>query len=127
MAMKDPQISAELWIENLLWAAEQIADRKFQESRWLAADRYAWESPNEAINTLDDFVLDGFIEQFAESFSPPQAVAVIAFRDEVDRFCKASPKDLEATQVLADPGWQAVRSKACAFVKAFKGRWPESA
>lgn len=125
--MKAPQIPAERWIGNLIEAAELISNREYQESRWLAADAFAWETPNEAINTLDDYVLDGFIEKFADSFSPAQAAAVVAFRDEVDRFCKASPRDLDPAQVLADPGWETVRSKASAFVKAFKGSWPESA
>jgi hypothetical protein len=126
MVMNEPQIPAERWITNLIEAAELIANRGYQESRWLAQDPYAWETPNEAINTLDDYVLDGFIEQFAESFSPAQATAVSEFRNEVDRFCKSKPRDLDAAQVLADPEWESVRSKASAFVKAFKGIWPRS-
>ena len=47
--------------------------------------RTGWETRNEAINTLDDYVPDGFIEQFADSFSPAQAKAVVEFPDEVDR------------------------------------------
>lgn len=125
--MKTPQIPAERWVGNLIEAAELISNREYQETRWLAVDAFAWETPNETINTLDDYVLNGFIEQFADSSSPTQAEAVVAFRDEVDRFCKASPKDLDAVQVLADPGWATVRSKASAFVKAFKGSWPRSA
>jgi hypothetical protein len=123
--MKEPQIPAERWIGNLLWAAEQIADREFQETRWVAADAKAWESPDEAINALDDFVLDGYIEQFAESFSPVQAEAVAAFRDEVDRYCNSTPQHLEPVEVLADPLWGIVRRRALDFVQAFKGKWPQ--
>jgi len=122
--MKEPQIPAELWIENLLWAAEQIADRQFQEARWLAPDAKAWESPDEAINSLDDFVLDGFVEEFAESLSPTQIVAATAFRDEVDRYCRSTPHSLDPVNVLADPAWEVVRKKASDFVHAFKGKWP---
>lgn len=122
--MKEPQIPAERWIENLLWAAEQIADRQFQETRWLAPDAKAWESPDEAINSLDDFVLDGFAVQFAELLSPAQINAVTAFRDEVDRYCGSTPQHLEPVNVLADPAWEIVRQKASDFVQAFKGRWP---
>jgi hypothetical protein len=124
--MKKPQIPAERWIKNLLWAAEQIASREFQETRWLAADAKAWESPDEAINSLDDFVLDGFIGQFAESFSPVQAHAVAAFRDEVDRYCRSTSQHLEPVDVLADPAWEKVRKKASGFVQAFKGKWPQT-
>jgi len=124
MVMKEPQIPAELWVGNLLEAAELIANREYQETRWLAADAFAWESPDEAINTLDDYVLDGFIEQFAESFSPAQSKAAIAFRDEVDRYCRTNPQHLEPRDVLADPAWEVVRKKASDFVQAFKGSWP---
>lgn len=67
--MTEPQIPPDRWINNLLDAAKAIADRKYQESRWLDPDAFAWESPDEAINALDDSVLNGFIEQFSESFS----------------------------------------------------------
>ena len=126
MPMKEPQIPAERWIQNLLFAAKQIANREFQESRWLAADAKAWESPGEAINSLDDYVLSGFIEQFVGSFSPIQAQAVTAFRDEVDRYCKFSPQHLEPVDVLADPSWEVVRQKASDFVQAFEGKWPQA-
>lgn len=123
--MKEPQIPAERWVGNLLAAAELIANRDHQESRWLAADAFAWETPAEAINTLlDDYVLDGFIEQFAESFSPAQAKAVIAFRDEVDRYCIATSHCLEPREVLVDPAWEVVRKRASDFIQAFKGSWP---
>jgi hypothetical protein len=124
IAMKESQIPAERWIENLLWAAEQIADRGFQETRWLAPDAKAWESPDEAINSLDHFVLDGFAEQFADSLSPAQIKAVIEFRDEVDRYCGSTPRHLEPLNVLADPAWEVVRQRASEFVHAFKGKWP---
>jgi|GEM_PF-5305419 hypothetical protein len=38
----------------------------------LADDALAWEKPKEAINMLDDSVLDRFIPQFWDSFSPVQ-------------------------------------------------------
>jgi hypothetical protein len=85
-------------------------------------DAFAWESPDEAINTLDDCVLDGFIEQFAQSFSGQQAKAVTEFRDEVDRYCKATPPHLVVELVVIDPRWEKVRNKATAFLEAFRGR-----
>ena len=125
MVMREPQIPAVRWIGNLLEAAELIANREYQETRWLAPDAYAWETPGEAINTLDDYVLNGFIEQFEKSFSPAQAKAVTAFRDEVDRYCIATPQRLEPRDVLSDPAWEVVRTKASDFVQAFKGSWPD--
>jgi len=124
MVMKEPQIPAELWIKNLLWAAGQIADRRLQESRWLAPDVKAWESPDEAINSLNDFVLEGFVEQFAESLSPAQIEAVTSFQDEVARYCSSTPQHLDPGDVLADPAWERVRQKASNFVSAFEGKWP---
>jgi hypothetical protein len=47
--MKESQIPPEVWIKNLLESAELIADQKGQESRWLAPDAFAWESPDEAM------------------------------------------------------------------------------
>jgi hypothetical protein len=121
-----PQIPPELWISNLLQAAKLISNRELQETRWLAPDALAWETPDEAINTLDDSVLDGFVEQFADAFSPVQAKAVIEFRDEVGRYCRATPQHLEPAVILTDPRWQCVREKAAAFIKAFEGSWPKS-
>ena len=77
--MREPHIPAELWINNLLDAAETIADKQCQESRWVAVDALAWESPDEAINALDDCVLDDFIEWFSQSFSAGQAKAATDF------------------------------------------------
>jgi hypothetical protein len=105
-------------------AAELISNRELQEKRWLAPDAHAWETPDEAINVLDDCVLEGFIEQFADSFSPDQAEAAVAFRDEVDRYWNAFPQQLDARQVLADPAWEPVRNRASEFVRAFKDKWP---
>jgi hypothetical protein len=122
--MTEPQIPPDRWINNLLDAARAIADKKYQESRWLDPDAFVWESPDEAINALDDSVLNGFIEQFSESFSAEQAKAVTDFRDEVGRYCKSTPQHLDPTMVLADPRWDVVRNKASAFLQAFAGKWP---
>ena len=125
MTMKPPQIPAERWIRNLLEAAQLISNREYQETRWLAQDALAWETPVEAICMLDDSVLDGFIEQFADSFSSAQAEAASGFRNAVDRYCEGNPH-LEPKQVLADPAWETVRAKAQIFIQAFKGTWPKS-
>ena len=124
--MKTPQIPADRWIANLVEAAQLISNREYQETRWLANDALAWETPHEAICMLDDSVLDGFIEQFAESFSPAPAKAAVEFRDEVDRYCGTTSQHLEAKEVLADPAWEILRNKASDFVKAFKESWPNS-
>ena len=122
--MNTPQIPPERWLANLLEAARFIADRDYQERRWFSDDALAWETLDEAINMLDDSVLNEFIEQFAEAFSPVQARAVVAFRDEMDRYCGTTPRHLEARRVLADPAWEQVRNKASGFIQAFDGKWP---
>lgn len=122
--MKEPQISAELWISNLLEAARLISDREFQERRWLASDAQAWETPEEAICSVEDCILDGFIEQFMESFSSEQSRAVTEFRDVLERYCKVTPRHLDPAEVLTDPAWENVRNKAAAFIQAFNGSWP---
>jgi hypothetical protein len=122
--MKTPQIPAERWIGNLLEAAQMIADKEYQESRWLAPDALPWETPDELINTLDDCVFEGFIEQFLDSFSVIQAEAATRFRDEVNQYCKVTPQHLEPAMVLADPRWEKVREEASAFIQAFQGKWP---
>jgi hypothetical protein len=126
-AMNTPQIPPERWIANLLEAARLISDRDYQERRWLEDDALAWETPDEAINMLDDSVLNGFIEQFGDSFSPAQANAVIGFRDEVDHYREPAPQHLEPRRVLIDPAWETVRKKASDFIQAFDGKWPNSA
>lgn len=124
--MNTPQIPSEHWIANLLEAARVICDRDYQERRWLADDALAWETPDEAINALDDSVLNAFIEQFWNSFSPVQANAAAEFRNEVDRYCEATPQHLEPARVLADPAWETVRRKASDFIQAFDRKWPNS-
>jgi hypothetical protein len=123
-AMKAPQIPPQPWIGNLLEAARNIADRRLQESRWLAPDRKPWESPDEAINTLDDCALPQFIETFSETFTAEQALAIAQFRDEVETYAKATPQHLEPSDVLADPRWESVRSRASQFVLSFQEKWP---
>ena len=127
MTMNTPQIPPERWVANLLGAARLISNRDYQERRWLADDALAWETPDEAISMLDDSVLNGFIEQFGESFSPVQASAVVEFRDEVDRYCGMTPQHLEPRRVLADPAWETVCKKASEFVQVFDGKWPNGA
>jgi hypothetical protein len=109
-----------------LEAARLISDRDYQERRWLADDALAWETPDEAIEMLDDSVLHEFIEQFGESFPPAQSKAVVALRDEVDRYCGTTPQHFEPSGVLVDPAWETVRKKASDFIQSFDGKWPNS-
>jgi hypothetical protein len=37
-----PPMTPERWIANLIDAANDIANKDIQESRWLAPDAYAW-------------------------------------------------------------------------------------
>ena len=117
-------ITPERWLANLIEAARAIADKKRQESRWLAPDAYAWERPEEEINVLmDDSVFEGFIEGFEATFSLAQSNAIVAFHDAVNAYCEATPGRLDPAEVLADPRWQELRQKADAFIAAFDGTW----
>ncbi len=116
-------ITPERWMTNLIDAARSIADEARQVRRWLAPDAYAWERPEEEINVLDDCVFDGFIETFAATFSPAQTNAATAFRDAVEAYSKATPGWLDSVDVLADPRWHDIRSKARAFIEEFEGKW----
>ncbi|MFZ0664056.1 MAG: hypothetical protein WAM66_15310 [Acidobacteriaceae bacterium] len=120
-------ITPRRWISNLLEVADDIANRRMQEDRWRAGTWNIWEHPEEPINTVDDHVLNGFIEAFESTFTPDQEIASHQFQDELDGFCSASPQSLNPAEVLDDPQWELVRLRADAFISAFKDRWPEPA
>jgi hypothetical protein len=127
MTSKDiPPITPERWLSNLLEALGQMADRERQERRWLAADAYAWECPEELINTVDDVVFDGFLENYTPTFSEEQREAAFGFRDALHNYCELTPQNLNPAETLADPRWDFVRQKAAAFIAAFSKKWPSS-
>jgi hypothetical protein len=53
---------------NLLDVSPVLLIKKSQERRWLASDVQVWEHPEELINSVDDYVLDGFIENLRLRF-----------------------------------------------------------
>ena len=65
-------------------------------------------------------MLELFIEEHGAVLPRVQAEAATALRDELTKYCEATPKNLDPEQVLADPRWEAVRSKARSFVAAFE-------
>jgi hypothetical protein len=117
-------ITPERWVSNLLEIATSIADRRMQEDKWAAGTWNIWEHPDEMVNTVDDHVLDGFIEAFPTILSPEQELSAQRFRDEVDSFCKSSADTLEPAELLSNPNWERVRRSADEFIKQFAGRWP---
>jgi hypothetical protein len=119
-------ITPERWLSNILDALGQIADKERQERRWLASDAYAWECPEELINSVDDVVFEGFLERFTPTFSKEQQEAAFGFRDALNEYCERTPQHLDRAETLADPGWDFVRQKAAAFVAAFSQKWPSS-
>jgi hypothetical protein len=122
--MNQPQIPLARWISNLVEVTTLIADRAYQEQRWLAPDRYVWERPEDLINDVDAYVLEGFIEEFMPTFSTSQREAAIGFKIALDDFCEKSPNSLDPVAVLNDDRWNTVRQEAAKFVSAFKGKWP---
>jgi hypothetical protein len=119
-----PPMAPELWIANILEVAGSIADKEYQERRWLAPDAHAWECPDELICNVDDVVLDGFLDGYASTFSDEQRIAAFGFRDALNKYCQLTPQHLDAAETLADPRWNAVRQRAAAFVAAFTEKWP---
>jgi hypothetical protein len=117
-------ITPERWISNLLEVATSIADRKMQEEKWAAGTWNIWEDPDEMLNTLDDFVLDGFAEAFPSIFSAEQESAARRFRDAVDGFCASPSVTFGPVELLSDQNWERVRQSADEFVEAFDGKWP---
>lgn len=120
-------ITPQSWISNLLEAAAAIANRQMQEDRWRSGTWNIWEHPDELINTVDTFVLDGFVEAFGNTFTPDQKIAIHRFQDEFEKFCSETSQSLNPAEVLVNPQWEAVRQRADAFITAFKGRWPNDA
>jgi hypothetical protein len=112
----------ELWTSNLVDAARAIGDTEHQLSRWLAPDAFAWEGPEELINMWDDSLPQLFIEEYGAALSREQADAATALRDELNGYCDETMDNLDPRQVLADPRWDVVRSKARSFVAAFNTR-----
>jgi hypothetical protein len=121
-----PRITPERWLSNLLDALGQIADKEHQERRWLAPDAYAWEHPEELINSVDDVVFEGFLERYTPTFSREQREAAFGFRDALNDYCERTPQNLDPAATLADPRWDFVRQKGAAFVAAFSEKWPSS-
>jgi hypothetical protein len=111
------------WLANILEVLDHISDKDRQERKWLAPDARVWENPGELINQVDDVVFDGFLEQFANTFSLEQRNAAFAFRDELKSYIDATPQRLNPVEVLSDKRWDAVRQRAREFVQAFRGRW----
>jgi hypothetical protein len=120
-----PPITPELWLANLIDVLGEIANKQRQEERWLAMDALAWENPNELICSLfDDCVFDGFLAEFGSTFSAEQRSASFRLRGALDDFSNATPRVLDASEVLADPRWVNVRDQARAFISIFKDQWP---
>jgi hypothetical protein len=119
-------ITPQLWLANILELAQAIANKENQEQRWLAPAAFAWERPEELLNSLDDVVLDGFIEKFSSTFSEEQSQAILSFQAAINEFCSVTPAWLDPAETLADPRWRSIRHKAEKVIAAFKGKWTPS-
>ena len=70
-------MAPERWIANLIEAAGDFADKGKQESRWLAADAFAWERPEELICAFfDDSNFELFLDEYASTFTDEQRLAL---------------------------------------------------
>jgi hypothetical protein len=87
----------------------------------------AWECPERLINTVDDVVFDGFLENckrylLGGAMRGTHSVSGMHCND----YCELTPQHLDPAETLADPRWDFVRQKAAAFVAAFSKNWPFS-
>lgn len=125
MVTEIPPMTPERWIANLIGVASDIANREKRETRWLATDAYAWERPEEVINVLfDDSNFELFLDKYNSTFSAEQHSTAFTLRDDIKRYCDATPQWLNPEEVLADPRWHAIRESAAAFIAAFEDAWP---
>ena len=91
----------ELWTSNLVDAARAVGETEHQQSRWLAPDRFAWERPEELINTIsDEFLLELYIEEYGKALPRAQTEAVTALRDELNHYCERNTKSLDPCRCL---------------------------
>lgn len=121
-----PPITPLKWVSNLLEVAGGISDREMQKERWSTRTWNIWEHPDELINTVDDYVLDGFIEAFATTFTQQQCVAVSRFRDDYEGFCSSPSATLDPNELLVDTQWERLRRSSDAFIAAFQQSWPQT-
>ncbi len=112
-------ISYEFWLRNLLEAAVRIADQQTQAQRWLAVDVQAWERPVEFLLTLEDCNFELFIKEYRSLFSEPQLTAATELEHAAGKFDCDVDGWRDRLEVLYDPAWEDVRSKARAFISAF--------
>jgi hypothetical protein len=120
-----PPLTPERWLANLLEVAGRLSDKAYQERRWLAPDRHAWECPDEPLNELDDCCLDLFADQFSRTFSNEQAQAISRFQKGINQPSSSSLWDLPVQEILIDPRWEAIRESARGFIASFRDKWPQ--
>lgn len=109
----------EQWLANIRVVLAALANREMQECRWLAPGRHAWECPEELINSLNDVVYDGFIEEFSYQWTMEQKAAATSVQRSMHDYCVQSPTWLNPEQVLADPAWHQVQADAKRFLRCF--------
>jgi hypothetical protein len=116
----------EVWLNNILSVVKDIADAKKQEKLW-PNPNFPWEQPNELVNSLfDDCQFETFVESNQPNFSAEQRASSNELLNEFQRFLASSPNNLDPSETLIDPRWEAIRSSAAKFAIAFADRLPES-
>jgi hypothetical protein len=100
-----------------------MADKNHQERYWLSSDGDGLDDPTELVNSLDDVVFDGFIQEFSSSFSNSQKDAAKTFADCFNAFLASSPNSLDPKQVLVSKDWNSVTLAAKNFLAVFPENW----
>ncbi len=114
-------ITFQFWTENLLSAAEDIADTEHQASRWLATDAAAWERPAELLSVLlDDFNIELYIKENRLLLAEDQLASVTTLAHAALTFDVGLNGWRDAREVLDDPAWENLRCNARAFIASFQ-------
>ena len=106
-------------MRDLLDASEAIANEDGQVKRWLAGDAASWELPDELLMVLLEIEL--FVGVFSDKLSPAQVEAATDLAQAAVTFHRRPGGWRDPDEILHDPSWQILRTKARKFVVEFKG------
>jgi hypothetical protein len=108
----------ESWMRDLVDASEAIAGEDGQAKRWLATDTASWELPAELLMVLREVEL--FIGVFSDKLSTAQIEAATDLGQAAVAFDCRPAGWRDPNEILRDPAWQSLRTKARKFAAEFK-------
>jgi len=111
-------VTFESWARDLVESAEAIADQESQSQMWLANNGDSWEGLAELLMVLRE--LDLFVKVFRDKLSQEQFGAANDLAQAALAFDFAPDGQQDPNEVLRDPAWQSLRSKARKVVAEFQ-------